>query len=81
MNLSTQVNLLGGVCDRATLVRLRPAAEVDAALRDGILERDARGRYALATTRPALRTANRAAGIVVAKLGTAVATYEEVFSR
>lgn len=64
MNLSTQVNLLGGVCDRATLVRLRPAAEVDAALRDGILERDARGRYALATTRPALRTANRAAGIL-----------------
>lgn len=64
MNLTTQVNLLGGVSDRATLVRLRSAAEVDAALRDGTLVRDARGRYALASTRPALRTANRAAGIL-----------------
>jgi hypothetical protein len=64
MNLTTQVNLLGGVSDRATLRRLRSAAEVDAALREGILVRDARGRYALATTRPALRTANRAAGII-----------------
>jgi bifunctional ADP-heptose synthase (sugar kinase/adenylyltransferase) len=29
----------------------------------------------------AVRTANRAAGIVVAKLGTAVATYPEVFAK
>lgn len=64
MDLISQVTVLGGVCDRATLVRLRSAAEVDEALRSGVLERDARGRYALATTRPALRTANRVAGVL-----------------
>ena len=64
MDLISQVTVLGGVCDRATLVRLRSAEEVDAALRDGVLERDARGRYALPTTRPALRTANRVAGVL-----------------
>ena len=64
MDLISQVTVLGGVCDRATLVRLRSAAEVDAALRDGVLERDTRGRYALPTTRPALRTANRVAGVL-----------------
>jgi hypothetical protein len=64
MDLISQVTALGGVCDRATLVRLRSVAEVDAALQDGVLERDARGRYALPTTRSALRTANRVAGVL-----------------
>ncbi len=64
MDLISQVTVLGGVCDRATLVRLRSAEEVDAALQRGVLERDARGRYALPTTRPALRTANRVAGVL-----------------
>ena len=64
MDLISQVTALGGVCDRATLVRLRSAVEVDAALLDGILERDAPGRYALPTTPPALRTANGVAGIL-----------------
>jgi very-short-patch-repair endonuclease len=64
VDLISQVTLLGGVSDRATLVRLRSDAEVDAALRAGTLERDARGRYALATTRPAVRTANRVSGIL-----------------
>jgi hypothetical protein len=64
MDLISQVTALGGVCDRATLVRLRSAAEVDGALQDGVLVRDARGRYALPTTRPALRTANRVAGVL-----------------
>jgi hypothetical protein len=64
MDLISQVTLLGGVCDRATLVRLRSAAEVDKALRTGVLERDARNRYALPTTRPALRVANRIAGVL-----------------
>src|SRR4051812_45177088 len=64
MDLISQVTLLGGVCDRATLVRLRSATEVDGALRTGVLVRDARGRYALPTTRPALRTANRVAGVL-----------------
>ncbi len=62
MDLISQVTVLGGVCDRATLVRLRSANEVDAALRGGVLERDARGRYSLATTPAGLRTANRVAG-------------------
>jgi hypothetical protein len=64
MDLISQVTMLGGVCDRATLVGLRSAAEVDRALRTGVLVRDARGRYALPTTRPALRTANRVAGVL-----------------
>src|ERR1700709_861747 len=64
MDLISQVTALGGVCDRATIVRVRSAAEVDQALRDGVLVRDARGRYALPTTRPALRTANRVAGVL-----------------
>ena len=64
MDLISQVTALGGVCERATLVRLRSRAEVDRALRDGVLERDARGRYALPSTRPSLRTANRVAGVL-----------------
>ncbi len=64
MDLISQVTLLGGVCDRATLLRLRSADEVKEALRRGTLERDARGRYSLATTRPAIRTANRASGVL-----------------
>src|SRR3954451_19570710 len=64
MDLISEVTLLGGVCDRATLVQLRSAAEVDQALRAGVLERDARGRYALPSTRPSLRTANRVAGVL-----------------
>ncbi|MEO7422326.1 MAG: hypothetical protein ABIU87_08020 [Ornithinibacter sp.] len=62
MDLISQVVRLGGVCDRATLVRLRSVGEVDAALANGTLERDARGRYSLATTRASVRTANRVAG-------------------
>src|SRR6478735_1771380 len=64
MDLISQVTLLGGVCERAALVKLRSVAEVDEALRDGVLERDARGRYALPSTRPSLRTANRVAGVL-----------------
>jgi hypothetical protein len=64
MDLISQVTLLGGICDRATLVGLRGRSEVDDALREGVLVRDARGRYALPTTRPALRTANRVSGVL-----------------
>jgi hypothetical protein len=64
MDLISQVTALGGVCDRATLVGLRSAHEVDEALRNGVLERDARGRYALPITQPALRTANRVSGVL-----------------
>jgi len=64
MDLISQVTVLGGVCDRATLVGLRSESEVDQALQDGVLVRDARDRYALATTQPSLRTANRVAGVL-----------------
>ncbi len=62
MDLISQMTLLGGVCDRATLVRIRGAREVEAALRAGVLVRDGRGRYALPTASPAVRTANALAG-------------------
>ena len=64
MDLISQVTLLGGASDRATLVRLRGRAEVDAALRDGTLVRTARGRYALATSRGFVRRANAVAGVL-----------------
>src|SRR6476659_8493947 len=64
MDLITQLRLVGGGCERAALVKLRSVADGDQALRDGVLERDARGRYSLPTTRPALRTANRVAGVL-----------------
>ena len=54
--------MLGGVVDRATLVRLRGATEVDAALGDGRLVRDARGRYALPAAARTRRAANAIAG-------------------
>lgn len=64
MDLISQVTVLGGVTDRATLVKLRSAAEVDDALDAGVLLRDARGRYSLATTTAARRTANSVAGVL-----------------
>jgi very-short-patch-repair endonuclease len=64
MDLVSQVALLGGICDRRTLVRLRSRTEVDRALRDGALVRDTRGRYALPNTSPALRIANRVLGVL-----------------
>lgn len=64
MDLISQVTLLGGVCDRQTLMRLRSTSKVDAALRDGVLVRDGRGRYTLPTTRPAIRTTNRVSGVL-----------------
>ena len=64
MDLISQVTVLGGACDRATLVALRGATEVDAALRDGTLVRTARGRYALATSRGFVRRASAVAGVL-----------------
>lgn len=64
MDLTSAVTLLGGATDRATLVRLRGRREVDRALREGLLERDARGRYSLGSTSAARRTANSVAGVL-----------------
>ena len=64
MDLISQVTLMGGVTDRATLVRLRGTSEVDRALRAGTLLRDARGRYALPAARQGIRTANAIAGVL-----------------
>ncbi len=64
MDLISQVTLMGGVTDRAHLVRLRGAHEVDGALRTGTLVRDARGRYALPAARQGVRTASSVAGVL-----------------
>ena len=64
MDLISQMVLLGGVTDRSTLVRLRSEREVRRALDAGTLVRDARGRYSLAGTHAARRTANAVAGVL-----------------
>jgi hypothetical protein len=64
MDLISQVTLMGGVTDRASIVRLRGAREVDRALRAGTLLRDARGRYALPAARQGIRTASSIAGVL-----------------
>jgi very-short-patch-repair endonuclease len=64
MDLISQVTLMGGACDRASLVRLRGSSAVDAALRDGTLVRTARGRYALSRTQEAVKRASAVAGVL-----------------
>ncbi len=64
MDLISQVVLLGGACDRASLVKLRGAAEVDAAVENGTLIRTARGRYALPASRDSVKRASAVAGVL-----------------
>ena len=66
MDLISQVTApRRGMRPGQTLVELRWAARGrGGAARAALLERDARGRYALATTRPALRVANRVSGVL-----------------
>ena len=64
MDLISHVTLMGGACDRASLVRLRGRREVDAALRDGTLLRTARGRYALATSQEFVHRASAVSGVL-----------------
>jgi hypothetical protein len=64
MDLTSQVTLMGGACDRASLVALRGRNEVDRALRDGTLLRTARGRYVVPTSPEFVRRANAFAGVL-----------------
>ncbi|MEO7942444.1 MAG: hypothetical protein ABIR34_03475 [Marmoricola sp.] len=64
MDLISQVTLMGGACDRASLINMRGRSEVEAALRNGTLIRNARGRYALANGREAVARASAVAGVL-----------------
>jgi len=64
MDLTSQLTLMGGACDRASIVALRGRNEVDRALRVGTLVRTARGRYALPTSPEFVRRASAFAGVL-----------------
>jgi very-short-patch-repair endonuclease len=64
MDLISHVTLLGGAGGRAVLVDRCGRAAVDRALRDGVLVRVARGRYALATASAAVRAAATLGGVL-----------------
>lgn len=64
MDLISHVTLLGGACRRSVLVERCGRPEVDRALRDGVLVRVARGRYALATANAAVRAAATLGGVL-----------------
>jgi very-short-patch-repair endonuclease len=64
MDLVSHVTVLGGACARRVLVERCGRAAVDMALRDGVLVRVARGRYALATTTAAVRAAAILGGVL-----------------
>jgi very-short-patch-repair endonuclease len=55
---------VGGVADRASLVRLTSRREVDRALRNGVIVRDGQGRYSVPVANEALRSANALSGVV-----------------
>lgn len=65
MDLVGHVTVLGGACSRAALVERCGRAAVDRALRDGVLVRVARGRYALPSASAAVRAAAAVGGGVV----------------
>jgi very-short-patch-repair endonuclease len=64
MDLREVLERLGGVADRATLVRLTSRREVDRALRDGSIVRDSHGRYATALADSGQRAANALGGVL-----------------
>ena len=64
MDLVSHVTVLGGACSRAVIVERCGRAAVDKALRDGVLVRVARGRYALATATAAVRAAATLGGVL-----------------
>jgi very-short-patch-repair endonuclease len=64
VDLMSELSMLGGTTDRATLIRLCGRAEVDRALREGKLVRLSRGRYAMAMAGDAERIAATVHGVV-----------------
>jgi very-short-patch-repair endonuclease len=64
MEIEEIMHRVGGVADRASLVRLTSRREVDRALREGTIVRDGRGCYAVPAAHEALRSANALNGIV-----------------
>lgn len=64
MDLVSHVTLLGGACDRAALLARCGRAAVDQALKDQVIVRLARGRYALPSAHAARRTASAHSGVV-----------------
>jgi hypothetical protein len=56
MEIEEIMDRVGGVADRASLVRLTSRRDVDRALRDGTIVRDGRGRYAVPVAHEALRS-------------------------
>jgi very-short-patch-repair endonuclease len=64
MDLVSHVTVLGGAGSRAAIVERCGRAAVDKALRDGVLVRVARGRYALATAGSAVHAAATLGGVL-----------------
>jgi very-short-patch-repair endonuclease len=64
MDLVSHVTILGGACSRAVIVERCGRAAVDKALRDDVLVRVARGRYALATASASVRAAATLGGVL-----------------
>lgn len=64
MDLVSHVTILGGACTRSVLVARCGRAEVDRALRSGVLVRVARGRYALSTASAAVTAAATLGGVL-----------------
>ncbi|HEX2896113.1 MAG TPA: hypothetical protein VHO29_19060 [Marmoricola sp.] len=64
MDLISHVTVLGGACTRAVLVERCGRAAVDRALREGVLVRVARGRYALRTASAAVTAAATLSGVI-----------------
>jgi len=64
VDLISHVTILGGACTRSVLVARCGRAEVDRALRAGVLVRVARGRYALRTAGAAVTAAAAVGGVL-----------------
>lgn len=63
MDVADLLTMLGGVATRADLLRVLPRAEVDRALRAGVVVAVSRGRYALPEVDAAVRAAHRLGGV------------------
>ncbi len=64
MDVVDVVTRLGGVADARRLVAVTSRRRVATAVRDGVIVRDARGRYALPTADEARRAASRLTGVI-----------------